>query len=875
MANVPYDSGVPGALPDTQAPNDLQNVQPTAAAGLDALGEGFNKAATFYDSAAADNAFNDYQSKAIKLLYGDPTKTGADGSPDVGFMGLKGAAAMQARPQVEGTLDQLQKDTLGSLTNDAQKQQFEVYSRRYRNSAAIDIGSHTDQQSTAWYGQVNSDTIQNAKDAISASPLDPNVVQHATSDIVNASLKNAQLQGAVPGDEVWNHSLDQGNKDAFKTRVTAMGTVDPDRAMRMLQNNKDMAGTDYPALYSDLNTKAGMQDGQQAFTEATNNHVQSVSQMRTQTTDAVRSATGLNPTAGMLNNNPGNIKYDPSIQWRGQTGPSLNTDQGSPQVVFDSPEAGMRALAKNVLYKYMRGSTTIGQLIAGPGGWTPGYQPGAVGVARAAGLPINAPVNMNDPGVLQKVLRGIVTQEHGQASTYYSDAMINSGISAALHAAPGTEISSTQPQPAPVQAPSGQAVTLPVSTSQSAVPQPIPLAPLQGQPTSPSGPEDEQAQATALDPHANAVQSILDNPDMDPQRRDAALTQVSKLWTAQQIAQDTNIAQAKARNDQAMNEYGTQILAGAGSSDLQAKMLGDSRLTFEGKKTLTDALMQHANQSASAATAAYGSGFYKAMGQVLAPAGDPAKITDVTDLFRRASVGGDLTLQGANYLAELAGKVTKSIDDSQTTEALHSLIAGQKSKMSFQQDTGPVQIKDPQGEQLFNSRFVPKVLGAYDQWTKAGKDPWQFLTQDNFEKLAQGIRNPREMAMAKMAQDASGVDPSSLPAPPTPVGMDDTGWKLVLNNAPQIDNKPVDSAVWGATVQRLFQDPTPNAMKWFDYHFAGSNITAADVLSTVTPQTNEPMTQWPRFQAPPVQAQPAPVEPTEQQLPAAGGGGGF
>lgn len=140
---------------------------------------------------------------------------------------------------------------------------------------------------------------------------------------------------------------------------------------------------------------------------------------------------GSDLTAGMRNNNPGNIKFS-DINWKGQVGPSTNKDQGDPQVVFDSVESGMRATAKNVLSKFHGGADTIRELISAPGGWTPGYTPGAEGVAKASGFNIDQHLNMNDPAVLAKVIRGIVTQEHGPASRHYTDEMINQGINAAL-----------------------------------------------------------------------------------------------------------------------------------------------------------------------------------------------------------------------------------------------------------------------------------------------------------------------------------------------------------------------------------------------------------------------------------------------------------
>lgn len=136
-------------------------------------------------------------------------------------------------------------------------------------------------------------------------------------------------------------------------------------------------------------------------------------------------------TAGMRNNNPGNIKFS-NINWQGQVGPSKNLDQGNPQVVFDTAENGMRAAAKNVLSKYHSGAETVRELIAGANGWTPGYEPGAEGVAKAAGFGLDQKINMNNPDVLAKVLRGIVTQEHGPASKAYTDSLIMQGVKEAL-----------------------------------------------------------------------------------------------------------------------------------------------------------------------------------------------------------------------------------------------------------------------------------------------------------------------------------------------------------------------------------------------------------------------------------------------------------
>src|SRR5262245_52261635 len=111
--------------------------------------------------------------------------------------------------------------------------------------------------------------------------------------------------------------------------------------------------------------------------------------------------------AGMRNNNPGNIKYDPLVEWLGLVGPSVNTDQGDPQAVFSSPEMGMRAAARLAMNKYRKGMRSAAQLIAGEGGWTPGYMPAAQNIAASLGVGVNDDLGLDDPAKFARFLRGL------------------------------------------------------------------------------------------------------------------------------------------------------------------------------------------------------------------------------------------------------------------------------------------------------------------------------------------------------------------------------------------------------------------------------------------------------------------------------------
>lgn len=125
--------------------------------------------------------------------------------------------------------------------------------------------------------------------------------------------------------------------------------------------------------------------------------------------------------AGMRNNNPGNIKYIPGAKYAGLVGPSVNRDQGDPQMVFDTPQNGMIAAADLALRKYQGGKRTATDLIAGNMGWTPGNTGAAANIARTMGVAPDEDLRLDDPQRMQSFLRALTLQEHGAASRGYGD----------------------------------------------------------------------------------------------------------------------------------------------------------------------------------------------------------------------------------------------------------------------------------------------------------------------------------------------------------------------------------------------------------------------------------------------------------------------
>lgn len=159
--------------------------------------------------------------------------------------------------------------------------------------------------------------------------------------------------------------------------------------------------------------------------------------------------------AGMRNNNPGNIKFV-GQKVPGIVGPSVNTDQGDPQAVFDTPESGMQAMYSLLNKKYSGGKVTPNQIIAGNMGWTPGNYDAARNVARSMGIGPDDDIGFSDPARAAKFMRGLILQEHGKSGGLYPESMILSAIGgrapnqvASLDPAIGMPPQATPPQMPP------------------------------------------------------------------------------------------------------------------------------------------------------------------------------------------------------------------------------------------------------------------------------------------------------------------------------------------------------------------------------------------------------------------------------------------
>lgn len=132
---------------------------------------------------------------------------------------------------------------------------------------------------------------------------------------------------------------------------------------------------------------------------------------------------------GIRNNNPGNIEIS-GQQWQGQV-----AGNDTRFAAFETPEAGIRALAKNLItYQDKHGLNTVEGII---NRWAPPKENQTSAyvqaVAKEVGVKPGDPINVRDPAMLAKLTAAIIRHENGAQP--YGAETIDTGVKAALSGA--------------------------------------------------------------------------------------------------------------------------------------------------------------------------------------------------------------------------------------------------------------------------------------------------------------------------------------------------------------------------------------------------------------------------------------------------------
>lgn len=239
--------------------------------------------------------------------------------------------------------------------------------------------------------------------------------------------------------------------------------------------------------------------------------------------------------AGLRNNNPGNLKYSGS-SWQqrnypGMIGPSKNRDEGTPQIVFASPQAGMDAATKLAGMKYGQGMTTPRSIITAQSGWTPGNVGAATNIARTMGIGLDDDLKLTDPARMQSFMQALVKQEHGpEGAARLGADLYQNAINPA--ARPAQTMAQAQPQ-RPTRAVTGETrqtgAFAPFANPNALVPRMLaafggepPMIPGDPQTTGTIIPASFTPQAPQMAPQAPQAPELPPAPQMAPQAPQAA-----------------------------------------------------------------------------------------------------------------------------------------------------------------------------------------------------------------------------------------------------------------------------------------------------------------------------------------------------------------
>jgi hypothetical protein len=131
-------------------------------------------------------------------------------------------------------------------------------------------------------------------------------------------------------------------------------------------------------------------------------------------------------TRGIVNNNPGNIRKSDAA-WHGAVAGSDPVF-----VTFDTPENGIRAMAKLLLtYQRKHGLDTIAELIER---WAPAAENDSFAyiddVSTRLGIDPDERIDLADPAILAALCGAVIRHENGRQP--YPAAVVAAGIGAAL-----------------------------------------------------------------------------------------------------------------------------------------------------------------------------------------------------------------------------------------------------------------------------------------------------------------------------------------------------------------------------------------------------------------------------------------------------------
>jgi hypothetical protein len=299
---------------------------------------------------------------------------------------LEGSNALGSAPKAVGQYHELASQLASSVPASRQRDW-----QRQMESGAIQLSGAAERHE---YGQ-----MQQYRAGQQQAIVETGVTQAASlySDPAAYQLNNARTKNSIEtygSAQGWSPEQIQAEQTKFTQRA-ALGAAN------------SQLGSDYMAVIT--------QNGEPADVGGTT-RVSS-----TQVSDGTR---------GIRNNNPGNIEFNDSNSWQGQTGSDGRFAK------FETPEHGIRALGRNLLSYGKQGYDTPAEII---GRWAPPGKDGKENDTQAyiksvcaqLGVTADQPLDLTNADTLANLCNAIMKQENNGKVPYSAD-QVNKGVQAAL-----------------------------------------------------------------------------------------------------------------------------------------------------------------------------------------------------------------------------------------------------------------------------------------------------------------------------------------------------------------------------------------------------------------------------------------------------------
>lgn len=806
MAQVPYNNGVASVTPDTKAPDDYQHIQADASSfggligqGVEKLGQGLERTSNnlfeisaFRDKVDSDDQVNKYIARHNAVLYGDPTKStlGSDGKPvpDTGFYGLQGRDASDQRETTLQALNAAREEGRKNLKSENAKLEYDQQTRRIYSDAEGRIGLHADQQWKSWAGNVNKSAADLAIGHIGRHALDPDAeeIQHGFSDLINARVKEAQI---AHGDDptMTQAAIVQARAEGIRAWTETLSVHDPEKAMRILEKNKDDAGKYYEPLANQFRARAndqiGRTTGSAYFAMANQRQASQVANAPPPPAEAaktlLRNFEGFKPTA-----------YWDVNHWRvGYGSDTVTKPDGTIVPVTQGMQVTQEDAERDLARRSAETATKVqGQI--GKSTWD------ALNPQAQAALTSTAYNYGSLPG-------SVVTAAQSGNAEALSKAVLdlrtdNGGVNSQRRETEAGIISGR----------TGAAIK------------------------------------------ADAFRLALDDKNLTPEQLHSTLRHITELVNAQEVAENQNTRARAERVNQSIGAYTTRFWDMLHSPNPDwVKFMGeinhDPALADAGPAK--DGLMERViKRSGEEQSLAFGPGYLDIKGRILSNPGTPGHIGDIVDIYKLPL--GQLTAAGEHELVQIAAAIKKGPDEYGTQKTRMSLENYAKTVMAKTQlipGLGSIST-NKKGEEIFEAEFIPQFNAAYANWVKEGKDPSQFLNRKNVDEMIDRIYPKRKRDADYLAStDANLPETPNSPLPPPPdrseLSQDlpaviPAQWDAVMKKTPMMaTGAPLAHTLWANKLALLLKNPTPENMDAWDHsrlgHAAGR---ASDLIKQLT-----------------------------------------